>query len=99
MHAVTVNCFESTLILQKVTCAGNEVCEVHQAQCESPPCNLPPPVARCVSRASCPEVMCMMFCEHGFKTDENGCDICACVDPCEVCEMASFLGCKTAKPK
>ena len=30
---------------------------------------------------SCPEVMCMMYCENGMVQDENGCDTCQCNDP------------------
>jgi eight-cysteine-cluster-containing protein len=26
-------------------------------------------------------VACALFCEHGRKTDENGCAMCACVEP------------------
>ena len=26
----------------------------------------------------CPEVMCMMYCENGFLTDVNGCNVCVC---------------------
>lgn len=29
----------------------------------------------------CSEVMCMMFCEFGFKKDSNGCEICDCASP------------------
>ena len=28
--------------------------------------------------APCSDVMCAMYCPHGFKKDENGCDICEC---------------------
>ena len=27
---------------------------------------------------SCPPMMCMIECEFGFQTDEDGCDKCAC---------------------
>eukprot|EP00497_Spongosphaera_streptacantha_P000193 TRINITY_DN1122_c0_g1_i1.p1 TRINITY_DN1122_c0_g1~~TRINITY_DN1122_c0_g1_i1.p1 ORF type:complete len:92 (-),score=26.79 TRINITY_DN1122_c0_g1_i1:27-302(-) len=36
----------------------------------------------------CPKAMCLMFCEHGFKQDENGCDMCQCE---EVPEPRKFL--------
>ncbi|XP_033096353.1 antistasin-like [Anneissia japonica] len=26
----------------------------------------------------CPEVSCMIYCEHGHEQDENGCDLCIC---------------------
>ena len=28
--------------------------------------------------ADCPDVMCEMYCKHGFEVDENGCEICSC---------------------
>ena len=28
--------------------------------------------------SKCPPYMCAMYCEHGFKKDENGCDKCEC---------------------
>ena len=34
---------------------------------------LPPP-----STQSCPDVMCMMYCENDFQKDANGCDMCVC---------------------
>merc|ERR1712198_467358 len=32
------------------------------------------------SEEECPEVMCRMYCEHGWLTDEDGCSICQCAD-------------------
>eukprot|EP00493_Phyllostaurus_siculus_P020274 UN20599 len=32
------------------------------------------------SEEECPEVMCRMYCEHGWVTDEDGCSICQCAD-------------------
>nr|AOY33895.1 antistasin/WAP-like serine protease inhibitor [Stichopus monotuberculatus]AOY33896.1 antistasin/WAP-like serine protease inhibitor [Stichopus monotuberculatus] len=29
----------------------------------------------------CPDVMCAMFCEHGFQVDDDGCEICVCKTP------------------
>ncbi|ELT93045.1 hypothetical protein CAPTEDRAFT_59738, partial [Capitella teleta] len=29
----------------------------------------------------CPDLVCTVFCENGFKKDENGCDICQCAKP------------------
>lgn len=28
----------------------------------------------------CGEVMCTLYCEHGFETDEDGCQVCSCKD-------------------
>ncbi len=35
----------------------------------------------CVVEPACPDVMCTLFCENGFKKDEKGCEICACNEP------------------
>jgi len=33
----------------------------------------------------CRRPMCLMFCDHGFQTDNTGCPICQCLDdPCQV---------------
>merc|ERR1739838_232046 len=34
----------------------------------------------CSMMEDCPKVMCRMYCEHGWVTDENGCSICECAD-------------------
>ncbi len=87
----TFHCFivKCVTFLQNVTCAENQVCEAHQAQCTEASCNLPPPVVQCVNR-TCSNIMCRMHCEYGFQKDMYGCDICACVDPCEVNKFPSF---------
>jgi|GEM_PF-2210609 len=44
---------------------------------------------QCEEPSACGDVMCALYCEHGFKTDANGCDICACNDaptPADSCE-------------
>ncbi|XP_064629097.1 antistasin-like [Lineus longissimus] len=47
------------------------------------------------SQAGCPPV-CSMYCENGFKTDENGCPICRCrSEPCPpICRMHCPYGFK-----
>jgi hypothetical protein len=35
----------------------------------------------------CDEVMCEMHCEHGFKTDENGCEVCMCNEEEDYCTV------------
>ena len=35
-------------------------------------------------RKQCGDVTCAMYCDHGFKVDENGCDICECNDAREL---------------
>jgi len=32
----------------------------------------------CIPAADCAPIICALFCENGFQTDENGCPICAC---------------------
>ncbi len=34
----------------------------------------------------CGEVLCALWCEHGFETDENGCEICSCAEGPELPE-------------
>lgn len=48
--------------------------------------------------SNCPEVMCMMYCENGHRTDENGCQVCECNesnDDCPIvqppCEDYSYI--------
>ena len=33
---------------------------------------------RFVMKDKCGDVMCMIYCEHGFLLDENGCEQCEC---------------------
>ncbi|MCP4447992.1 MAG: hypothetical protein GY811_22055 [Myxococcales bacterium] len=35
----------------------------------------------CVEQEDCQPVLCELFCSGGFKTDDDGCEICACNDP------------------
>lgn len=35
----------------------------------------------CETPEECEPVLCELFCSNGFKTDEDGCEICACADP------------------
>ena len=34
----------------------------------------------------CQPVLCALFCEHGFATDEDGCEVCSCAEPPEPTE-------------
>jgi hypothetical protein len=36
-------------------------------------------------KVECSRVMCRMLCVHGFKRDENGCEICKCNDSPQPC--------------
>ncbi|ESO10313.1 hypothetical protein HELRODRAFT_183780 [Helobdella robusta] len=65
-------------------CQENYRCQSVQVQCIMAPCN---PVAECVY--DCPLVKCSTQCSSGFQVDENGCNTCLCVDPCEVCRSDS----------
>ena len=42
---------------------------------------MPPTPVPIEFHSVCPEVMCMMYCEIGHLKDENGCNICSCIDP------------------
>jgi hypothetical protein len=35
----------------------------------------------CVDGPECQPVLCELFCEHGFQTDEDGCEVCSCNPP------------------
>ena len=41
-----------------------------------PPPYPPPPYP---IGTACPDVMCMMYCENGFVTDDGGCNTCSCI--------------------
>ncbi|MBN2694923.1 hypothetical protein JXR93_09695 [bacterium] len=54
-------------------CKGvlNIECEGAHWECQEGEC-----VQECGS--VCPEIDCLLFCENGFKKDDNGCEICEC---------------------
>lgn len=57
--------------------------------------------SRCVSRDTktvCPEVMCAMYCEHGFQKNEDGCDICKCREQDQVKCNNTLPECSTECP-
>ena len=62
-------------------CEDDEICVpgvcYHWCQADDPNCCEPD---QCVP--VCPPVMCMLYCENGFKRDENGCEICECEEGC-----------------
>lgn len=73
-------------------CKDNDDCDEGQI-CLAPPgapcfgdseCN-PRPSGVCVADTSCSDVMCELYCENGFKTDESGCAICSCNEPMCLC--------------
>ncbi|MEZ4266884.1 MAG: Kazal-type serine protease inhibitor domain-containing protein [Myxococcota bacterium] len=43
--------------------------------------------------ACCEPVLCELFCENGFATDENGCEICKCNPVSKCCDEAAFPLC------
>ena len=44
-------------------------------------CDVEAPISIPLSPPSCPEVMCMMYCENGYVQDDNGCNTCQCNEP------------------
>jgi len=46
-------------------------------------------VGVCVDEVQCPDVMCMLACENGFKKGADGCDICECAEPDNKCQANS----------
>ena len=50
----------------------------------SPPPSPPHPVDPLPPVSVCPDVMCMMYCENGNQIDENGCQLCECVENIEI---------------
>ena len=61
-------------------------------------------VGMCVPAPQCEPVLCELFCENGFATDENGCEICSCNEPVDTCgpiindyetELAEIMACET----
>lgn len=47
-------------------------------------CDVEAPISIPLLPDSCPEVMCMMYCENGFIQDRDGCNTCQCNDPIRV---------------
>lgn len=61
-----------------VSDGGYQWCDSTQS-CDRPwisPCPLSEPLPEPI--ATCSEVMCMMYCEHGNVLDSNGCPLCLC---------------------
>jgi hypothetical protein len=42
----------------------------------------------------CPDVLCALYCEDGFETDQDGCEICQCREPQECPEVLCALYCE-----
>lgn len=70
---------------------GCPTCQCHTPCNDMPECDLfcpngntGDPLTGCVNSCecrpeeSCSPVMCTLFCSNGFKTDENGCEVCEC---------------------
>lgn len=39
----------------------------------------------CVPAPSCEPVLCELFCENGFATDADGCEVCSCAEVADTC--------------
>lgn len=68
--------------LDEKACLARADCE---AMYEGPRCGNDPEPAHFVGckPAACLPVMCLLYCEKGFQTDERGCPTCACDDSCQ----------------
>ncbi len=44
-------------------------------------------------QAQCEPVTCEIYCEHGFATDEDGCEVCACEEPPQCEPVACRMDC------
>jgi len=45
-----------------------------------------------VEKAACAEVMCMVYCEHGFRQGEDGCPMCECEVGGDLASQSGLLG-------
>ncbi|PIK46710.1 putative neurogenic locus notch-like protein 1-like [Apostichopus japonicus] len=75
-------------------CSGDEDCSSNE-KCCSNGCGHACLAAVDVP-AICPEVMCMMFCEHGYEVDEEGCNTCVCKEPVDCPDMYCLIACEHA---
>ncbi len=80
-------------------CDDNNQCEVTIVPL---PCDCDPTDPDCACplggqlqcRDKCAPVLCALFCEHGFVTDENGCGTCACAEaPIDACAFLTIEEC------
>ena len=62
-----------------INIACPEECDMVAIDPVYPP-SLPPTPIPIEFHSECPDVMCMMYCNRGFKLDSNGCNICECED-------------------
>jgi hypothetical protein len=52
----------------------------------------------CCVQPECGQVFCELYCEHGFETDETGCEICSCKDaPPQFCGGFGNIQCPEGK--
>lgn len=74
---------------KKNSCAEGEECKVVEGMCVPTMCKCDPATgeesceqdcggASCAP--TCPDIVCDLECEFGFKTDPNGCQLCECVE-------------------
>lgn len=43
--------------------------------------------------APCAPILCTLYCEHGFVTNEKGCGICSCAQPPDTCADLPIAEC------
>jgi hypothetical protein len=76
--------------VQTGTCPEGQVCQQIKEECVPSQCDCDPQTGDVVCTPDCgggscvpgcPDILCDLFCEFGFKLDENGCEICECNPP------------------
>ena len=95
--------FEPSGCMEK-GCPAGQVCKVLEDECVSSSCSCNPENGQidctpdcnggsCVAAVDCPDVLCDLFCEGGFKKDREGCEICECEEQAKPCECTSDVEC------
>jgi hypothetical protein len=83
VHAMR-NQFKTSVMRFCVKCSASTAFKKDKNGCEYCECQEPTPGIDIGKRNICSDVMCMMFCENGFKKD-------ASIVPCKICRASIVL--------